>query len=198
MLTFFMSCRTGYQKKNGMWVWVTYDESAGKRLKYMEGCDNSSFRVLADKNYGKDKNTVFYMGRNIKGADPNTFEVIDDRGYSKDAKHVFVDCERVIFADPGSFQVLEFPYARDENHIYCGTLPMNIHKNEIVEFKVTNTDKLMAGTKTTTKLSHFIEYNPAYSWLDTLGIEWVVVGAWGTGETKRRKFKGLDEVDLNK
>lgn len=58
-----------------------------------------------------------------------------------------------------------------------------------------NEDELMAGTKSGILLSHFIELNPEYKWLDTLEIGRVIVGEWGTGKTKSRKFKGFKSVE---
>jgi hypothetical protein len=45
-----------------------------------------------------------------------------------------------------------------------------------------------------TLLSHFIERHPEYKWLDTLGIEHVITGGWGTGAVSGRKFRGFEEV----
>ncbi|MBX2928013.1 MAG: DKNYY domain-containing protein [Saprospiraceae bacterium] len=191
---FFISCNEGYRKQNGQWAWVTYRESFKKKVAWVYPVDKKTFKVLSDKRYAKDKDRVFYTGREIKDADPRSFKVIDKYGYAKDRNNVFLDREKVIFAKPGSFEVLEFPYARDENHVFCGTLPMNLGKSEMAEFKVINADKLMAHTKSTALLSYFIELNPEYSWLDTLGVEHVIVGNWGTGETRSKKFKGFEEV----
>lgn len=190
-----LACGSGYQKENGAWVWVSYDESAGKRVTYLDPHDSESFEVLSsNKSYAKDHNSVFFEGRLMKDADPGTFEVLPQEGYSKDNKRVYLTKFQVVFADPHTFQVLEFPYSRDANKIFCGTLPMDLSKNELGEFKVTNEDKLMAGMRSTMALSHFIELNPEYSWLDTLGITGIVVGEWATAETSKRKFKGLKEV----
>ncbi len=193
---FLLSCGNGYRKQNGQWVWVTYDGSFKKIATYMEYTDRKSFRVLPQKNYAKNKEKVFYCGRPVKGADPATFEVIDNKyGYAKDRYRAYIDQETIISAKPGSFELLEFPYSRDENQVFCGILPMALSRKEAREFKVTNTDELMCGMKTTMLLSVFISQNPEYAWVDTLGISHVIFGAWGTGETKSRKFKGFKELE---
>lgn len=193
------SCQSGYKKQNGQWAWVTYDESAGKRVKWMEGIDNSSFRVLKNDNFGADNFSVFYQGIKIKQANPNGFVTLTDNtfGYAKDAQHVFLDIEVILKADPKSFEVLEFPYSRDKNDIYNGTLPMGLDKKEVEEFTVTNEDKMMAGSKTTSLLDYFIEYKPEYAWIKEYSpdTKFVIVGSSGTATTKSRKFKGLKELE---
>lgn len=188
-----VACESGYKKESGQWVWVTHDESQGKRITYMDSLDNNSFRVLDNENYGADNNQVYYKGRKIAGADPGKFSVINDDGYGKDSHHVFLECDHVVFADPATFEALTFPYAKDNKHVYCGTLPMPIESKEIADFKVTNLDKLMANTRSTTILSHFIELNPEYAWLDTLKVERVITGQWATAKTGKRKFIGFKE-----
>ncbi len=188
------ACKTGYRNEGGTWVWVSYDESVGKRITLIDPHDDATFQVLRPEEYARDAQSVFYMGRTLRGADPNTFKVIGKEGFSQDANKVFFNNERVALADPKSFQVLTFPYSRDVAHVFCGTLPMDIGPKESQEFKVTNTDKLMANMRSSMMLKYFIEFNPEYQWLDTLGIEGVITGEWGTGETKNRKFKGYKEM----
>lgn len=194
-LIFFTSCKEGYRKQNGQWAWVTYNESSGKNIKWIEGIDHESFHVLEHKNYGADKNSVYYMGRKINQANPESF-IILSRGsydYAKDNRYVFLDTEVVLHADPISFEVLEFPYSKDKNDVYCGTVPMFLSKEEVEEFVVTNDDKLMAGMKSSEKLSNFLEFNSGYEWMldEPFEIKWVITGGWGTGHTKTKNFQGL-------
>lgn len=189
------SCQSGYRKEGGVWVWVSYDESVGKRVRMVDPHDTGSFKVLKNKDFAVDRNAAFYVGRLIKGADPATFEVLHPSGYSKDKQHVFLDDQVVVLADPNTFKVLEFPYSNDNKRVYCGNIPLILSDKEANEFSVTNTDDLMSATKSTILFSHFIEMNPDYKWLDTTGINRVIVGAWGTGETGSKKFKGFREVN---
>ena len=192
-LFLLISCNSGYNKQDGKWVWVSYDEAAGKRVSKIDHHDFESFEILDNKNYARDKKSVFYIGRKIKNADPQSFEVLNN-GYSKDYNNVFLDAETIVFADSDSFKLLEFPYSKDRKNIFCGTLPLEISNNEVSEFTVTNKNELMSNSKSTILLSHFIKINPKYQWLDTLNIDGVIVGEWATGKTKERKFKGFKEV----
>ena len=184
------SCSSGYQKQNGNWVWVTYDESSGKRVLPLSLADQSSFTILENSNYAKDNIRVYFKGGTLLKADPASFELINSDGYAKDKKHVFLEWSRVIHADPATFEVLGFPYARDANHIFCGTIPILMDKEDMASFVVTNEDKLMENMRSTTLLSHFIEMNPEYAWLDTLNEKHVVTGEWGSAETITKIIKG--------
>lgn len=186
----FMSCNPGYQKENGKWVWISFDEAVGKRVSQIDKHDYETFEVLNNGKYAKDKNSVFYIKSKIENADPKTFETIK-RGYSKDNNHIFLDDEVVIHANPKTFQLLEFPYSKDDLHVFCGTVPLNLKNEEIEQFQVTNNDELLTDMKSSIVLSHFIELNPEYEWLDTLGIKGVIVGEFATGETNDKKFKGF-------
>ncbi|RAI88276.1 DKNYY domain-containing protein [Algoriphagus yeomjeoni] len=192
-ITLFISCNSGYQKENGKWVWISYDEAVGKRVSQIDEHDFESFEILDNEYYAKDKNSVFHIRSKIENADPNSFELIGN-GYSKDKNRVFLDDEMVIFANPKSFQLLEFPYSKDDSYVFCGTLPLNLEISEVKEFQVTNTGELMSGTKSSVLLSHFVEFNPEYKWVDTLKINGIIVGEWATGETKNKKFKGFKEI----
>jgi hypothetical protein len=194
LTTLFVSCDSGYNRENGEWVWVSYDEAVGRRITRIDSYDNESFQVLSNEDYAKDKNNIFYIGRTINGADTSTFEVLTDNGYAVDKRNVFLDWDKVIFANPKTFEVLEFPYSKDENRVFCGTLPLDLNNYEVKEFKVTNEDEIMSGMKSSIHISHFIKQNPEYIWLETLEIDGVIVGEWATGETKKRKFKGFKEI----
>jgi hypothetical protein len=45
-------------------VWTTNDEYNGSRANPIPGIDNSSFRVLVQKNFGVDKLSVYNYGSN--------------------------------------------------------------------------------------------------------------------------------------
>ncbi|MDC0008296.1 hypothetical protein OAE12_01150, partial [bacterium] len=70
------------------------------------------------------------------------------------------------------------------------TVPLNLKKNEVNEFRVTNTSDYTDYTL----LPFFIEENPEYKWLDTLGVDGVITGDDGTGKTNKKKFKGVKEL----
>ena len=84
MTATLVSCSPGYQEENGEWVWVSYDEAAGRRITKIDSVDSRSFEVLANEKYGKDRMHVFYETEIILGADPNTFEILTENGYARD------------------------------------------------------------------------------------------------------------------
>jgi hypothetical protein len=193
------SCETGYVKKGHNWVWVTNDENFGSRDHWIEGIDLKSFKVLRqNKCFAIDKNSAYFKGRKISDATPDGFVPLtkNDYGYAKDNYRVFFDNEVILKADPKTFVVLEFPYSRDKNDIYNGTIPMNLDKKDQEEFTVINDDRWMKGTKSTMLLSEFLRFSPEYQWIKKLDIEvkWVITGPYGTGESKTKKFKGLKEL----
>lgn len=188
-----VGCSTGYQQNGNSWVWVTVDESNGRREHPILMADGDSFEVLADKNYARDKGQVYFKGKALRGADPATFELLRE-GYGKDKREVFLETEPVIMADPASFEVLAFPYTRDRERVFCGTIPLPLRGAEVQAFRVTNTDQLMANTRSTSQKVYFIEFQPEYKWLDSLDVDLVITGPWGTGESGNRKFKGLKEL----
>ena len=193
-----MACDTGYSRKNGDWVWLTHDEHHGKRAHWIEDIDQQSFKVLKNKNFAADKNHVYYKGKKIKQASPIGFTCLTDTeyGYAVDRHHAFFNTEVIVSADPASFEIIQFPYSRDKNDVYCGTVPLRLTASEATDFKVTNEDKLMAGTISASPLVHFLEYNPGFSWISQLNpeIEQVIIGEWGTGESGNKKFKGIYQV----
>lgn len=195
-LCFLQSCEMGYIRKNGDWHWVTNDESNGKRSMVIAEADEKSFIVLERSQYAKDKNNVYFEGQKIEQANPNDLQFMGDEKslYFKDNKHVFFQNEIILNADPSTFGVIEFPYSKDKTNIYCGTLPMMLTATEVATFKVTNTDQTMKGTISTMKAKHFIEFNKAYQWIDSLNIAYVITGDWGTAEADGKKFRGLYQV----
>ena len=178
------SCSKGYEKIDEKWTYVSHDEGAGKRVKYLN-VDNASFKILENKDFAMDKNHVFLNGKQITNADPKTFHVLS-KGYSADQYNVFLDCETIINADPETFKILEFPYSKDVKKIYCGTLPLMT--SDIENFVV-----ITSGSMKTNELtSSFIKLNPKYSWIDTLKFSGVIYGD-GQGKTRHENFDGYEK-----
>jgi len=138
-------------------------------------------------------------GRKINQATPQGFVVLSNNkyGYAKDNNYAFFNNEVIIGAEPSTFEVLDFPYSRDNNDVYCGTLPMRLDHNEVKTFKVTNEDNLMKGTISTSKLTHFLDYNPEYLWLAEIRpeISFVITGDWGTGQTSTARYRGYKRIN---
>jgi hypothetical protein len=177
------SCTEGFEKVDGKWSYISYDEGAGKRITPLEKVDQSTFEIMKDKQYGKDKNTVFINAAKIDNADPKTFSVIG-KSYSKDKNHVYFESSTLINADPKTFKVLDFPYSRDNKTVFCGTLPFKV--SDIESFKVTQPSTSISTTLT----SEFIKREPEYSWIDPIKYKNVVYSE-GKAETKNEKFEGF-------
>jgi hypothetical protein len=181
---FLIGCSKGYEKTDGKWTYVSHDEGAGKRVKYLN-VDNATFKILENKDYAKDKNHVYLNGEQIRNADPKTFHYLSE-DYSADKNNVFLDLETIINADPKTFKILDFPYSKDSKKIYCGTLPLMT--SDIENFIV-----IKPGSMKNTELTaSFINLNPKYSWIDTLKFSGVIYGD-GEGRTKREKFDGYEK-----
>ncbi len=197
-VSFLIGCKNGYVKKNGQWLWVTTDENYGTRSFPISGIDPKSFTVLDNANFAKDRYNVYFKGKKINYAHPSSFVCLtkDGFGYAKDANHVYLEDERILYADPNAFEVLDFPYAKDNKNVYNGTLPMQMDKADIAQFKVINDDKYMAHMISRIQLDHFVTYNEKYQWIKEQPneIHWVIIGEWGSGRTNQKKFKGLYEI----
>lgn len=72
LCTLLSACSTGYQKENGAWVWVDYNENVGKKVTWIPEADAASFRVLDDQNFAADRQRVYLQGKPIPDADPAT------------------------------------------------------------------------------------------------------------------------------
>ena len=125
MLLIGSGCGVGYQKVNGRWSYVIWDEGNGRRSLDLN-VDQASFTKLGHKDYAKDKDAVFYQNDPIPGADPATFELLRDPIYARDASRAYVMGHPIDGADPRTFAVLESPYSKDARSIYCGTRRMDV------------------------------------------------------------------------
>ena len=55
----------GYEKADNKWTYVSYDEGAGKRIISLQ-VDESTFEIMNDKEYAKDKSKVFFRETKLK------------------------------------------------------------------------------------------------------------------------------------
>ncbi len=187
------SCNARYQKENGIWSWVTYDEAAGKRIHEIQGIDHETFEVLSQSDYGRDADKVYYQGREIEGADPSTFTPIGVTRYSKDKNRVFLEHCQLAFSDPATFEILDFPYSKDNKYAYCGTIPIQVE--DLRSFHVTEAN----GMQVNSSLGHLIEKNPELEWLKDANIEYAIYGYgdWAKAETDTEKFESFKKVEVN-
>jgi len=180
----FISCNSGYESIDGKWVYVSYDEGAGKRIRSIN-VNNKSFKII-NKYYAKDNFFVFYKGRMIKNANSKTFEVIKD-GYSKDKYNVYLYRYPLFEANPNNFQILGGLFSRDDNNIYCGTIPLNI--KDISSFKVIEKKKKIITIFT----KELIKKHPEYSFINTNKYKVVVYGK-SIGESNNDTFEGITKI----
>lgn len=105
-------------------------------VKYiLEDADPRTFQYL-DKDYAKDKKTVFFRGKKIIGADPKTFTVIKGPTYfyfAKDNKNVFKHGSIFKNADVATFTyascVVDNTYIiKDKNNTWEYNPPDSIRK----------------------------------------------------------------------
>lgn len=91
------------------------------------GADAATFVDLSDS-YAKDKNSVWYWGKEIGGADVLTFEYLGG-GYAKDKDRAYFGANPLEKVDSVSFEVVEaaaesfatehfIVHAKDKNHVY--------------------------------------------------------------------------------
>ncbi len=142
-----------------------------------------------NEDYAIDKNHVYRSGSLIEKADPKTFVVLSENGYSKDLHYVFLDNEVVIFANPNTFQVIQWPYSKDDQRIFNGTLPMDV--DDVRLFEVIKSSE---GRSYTSK-SYFVRLNSDYEWLDTLDINTIIVDELAESKTKTQRFKGFRQIE---
>ncbi|MFE4712354.1 DKNYY domain-containing protein [Paenibacillus sp. NPDC056722] len=131
-----------YVFENGTWNYVSYDEAVGRRVSPID-VRKDEFKTLKYKNFARDNTSVYFKSEEVKGSDPETFQIISGKGryrYAKDKNNVYIyvsddwSLNKVINADPDSFEVLEFPYSKDKNDAYCGSLPLFV--DDVSKFKV--------------------------------------------------------------
>lgn len=124
LLLFLSACDAGYAREGGRWVFITYNESAGKVITPIEGIDPATFEEI-NSEYARDANQVYFRTKPIAQADPKTFKHIAGL-YYKDKDQVFYVDRPVPGADPQSFRRLKYTYwTRDDQNVYVTDNPVN-------------------------------------------------------------------------
>ncbi len=118
-------CNTGYTKSNGKWTYIIINEAVGREVRAIDA-DVTTFKVHPNPAYASDKNHVYRYGLVLEGFDGATYRQLPDGEYSIDANGVYWWDSLIEAADPNSFRVLKGPYSRDDKHVFCGTLRMNV------------------------------------------------------------------------
>ena len=185
---FFISCDSSYEFKDNEWYYVTWDEGQGERKKKLD-VNNKMFKVLENEKYALDNNNVFYEGNIIREANPSSFAYIGNKGYSRDDKNVFLFQYKIPYSDPNTFEVLEFPYSKDKNNIFSGSIPLKIKK-------LNNFDLISYSGYSVSSKAEFIKFNPDYNFLDTLEIE-SIIEAFSRAKINEKLYEGHREVNTN-
>ena len=93
------------------------------------GADAKSFQIIdnRDKNnnrwqlqlclYSKDKNRVYFSGKQIEQSDPASFVQLA-YPYSKDKNHVYWHTKIIVDADVKTFTPWGEPYSKDDKHVF--------------------------------------------------------------------------------
>ncbi|PUA30622.1 MAG: hypothetical protein B0W54_09165 [Cellvibrio sp. 79] len=130
-LLFVTGCATNANKNNygdyylvkedGVY-WSRFVRLTQKRVDLkVDTIDPSSFSMLSNPWYAKDKTYVYLKAVPIPQADPFTFSLISEN-VGKDNNYVFLKGEVIPNADPGSFQVINDKlidtYAKDKNSYF--------------------------------------------------------------------------------
>ena len=116
------ACATGYQERNGTYVFLYWDEGGGQKESPIRTADANTFQVL-NTFYAKDKNHAYFRGWKIQGADPRSFVALSD-WYAKDTANVYYENRIIIGADPATFSLVG-TWGRDKNDVYRGWDPIS-------------------------------------------------------------------------
>lgn len=117
------ACATGYQQSGAGYVYVSWNESAGKVEVPVVGADRATFEVFDKNGYAKDAQAVFFRGRTVEGANAATFEAISDL-YGKDARRVYYQGRVIPGAEPGSFRAFNVQWGQDVHDVYFQDRPL--------------------------------------------------------------------------
>ncbi len=157
------SNKLGYVYENGTWNYARLTKFAfGKRYLTPLDVDKDSFNVMEDKDFARDKEHVYYRAAVVENAVPDSFKVISTDSpyyrYAIDGEHVFLFTDdgdgiyQLHNADSDSFEAIRWPYSKDKNDAYCGSLPLFV--DDITTFSVTEGSKSVArGIKSTVFLN---------------------------------------------
>lgn len=155
LIILFSLCKKyepGYVFENGTWNYVSYDTGVGRRVNPIN-VKKYEFQKLKYKDFARDNESVYFKNNKIEGSDPETFEVISTanrRSYAKDKNNVYIYIKngwsvfRIYNADPATFEALEFPYSKDKNDAYNGTLPLFV--DDVSKFKVVEGGSISQST----------------------------------------------------
>ena len=115
---------TGYQEKEGSYVYATLDESQGYVEHPITDIDVQSFQVLNKHGYAKDNLHVYYHENTVDGADPDSFVAMSDL-YGKDNAQVYYKNKAIPGADPTSYTLFDIQWGKDSHDVYIQDRPID-------------------------------------------------------------------------
>jgi len=177
---------SGYVEVDGKWGYVRRGGIGDHYLPQTFGADDATFKVLAGGLYGKDQNQVFYRSRPVVDADPLSFKVCSDSRYAQDNDSVYLEGIRIHGANPKTFTLQTWPYSKDDQYAYCGTLAMQV--KSLDDFVVTLGGGITTTTSGSDVLGRLDNYkNPME--LD-LSSTTVIYGIGCTAKSGSQSFQG--------
>ncbi len=123
LLFLLTACAAGFQTTAGGAVYVTIDESFGRREHVLPGADPGTFKVLKGKEYAKDRQHVYYRTQLVEGAIAGDFEAFSGT-YARDSAHAYYQGRAIPGADPASFAPFNIQWAQDSKDIYFQDRPL--------------------------------------------------------------------------
>jgi hypothetical protein len=114
---------TGYQEKDGSYVYATLDEGRGYIEHPIINIDVNSFQIFDKHGYAKDDLRVYYHERTVQGADSNSFTALSDL-YGMDHAHVYYEDKAIPGADPASFKLFDIQWGVDSRDVYIQNRPI--------------------------------------------------------------------------
>lgn len=84
----------------------------------IKDADPSTFKILGDENWGRDKQNVYFKFDKLPNCNASQFTVINE-DWGKDDKRYFYNYKPVNLIDYPSARVLSNYYIIDKNHVFC-------------------------------------------------------------------------------
>ena len=100
-----------------------------KEARKLKNADVNSFEEVAENEYYKDKNNVYYYDeyegnmKIVKEADSKTFEGVSYT-FGKDKNAVYKRENKLAGVDPATFEEIDSSFTKDKNNVYYEEMPM--------------------------------------------------------------------------
>ena len=133
LLALALTSCTGYVIEDNKVFYKSANEARGIVKRYLKSADASTFKILNNSEYAKDKSFVFYHGNLIGGADPETFEFIGDL-YAKDKNRAYYSGDSIESSSSFGFRIIDSYYSADNKNIFYTTKPLNVCS--VTQFKI--------------------------------------------------------------